>query len=449
MPVLWEVYDEDQMSPERIPVTVLQAQSCHFREVSLLKPWPTGSLESTRLRFLAISAEVLLKNSQLLPANTHLPTLSLTFQATKNNLYKDIRPSLESLSRLTNLSIYSMNLPNSGDLGTLLNNNPSLKKLSLVKVTGIVGFDGCLPLVNLTRVHFNGFWAETPGMVALFRLCPNLKDFSALICPETPTEKLVLVLRDYCPRLVCIECRDYSDVHYEMTEEVVMSFIGLPIWLETFAASPPSLTDKICQGLLRHASTLTDLNLTLRECTEETPINTSRLLANCRNLLHLTITHIERDPIDWGHPKIQWFNELGNYTGINTIELRGFAQPYVEHDFCVCEPPEDPDWDGFRAFDEDWDIEPWECNCADAYGLPPCHPPEDKRFLDTIARDGWSFKEDLDEEERLWKIYLISPEARAIRDWIFELTRSSYSFYKLVVEGFVYVNKRRMPDDDD
>ncbi|KAG0332092.1 hypothetical protein BG000_010347 [Podila horticola] len=307
----------------RIPVEELQAQSRHFRYVSLQRPWSgVGPLHLTQLRTLDITTAVLLLNMDLLHVNSQLSKLTLRFY--DKTAYKDIRPALESLSQLTFLRLFALTLENSDELGEFLNNNPGLEELELIYVRGIAGLHGCQPLLNLTSVYLDLYWTDNLGLVQLFKLCPRLESLD-MIAVDAPSE-LQDVLRSHCPRFKSIGFLDDVDFLIDLTEAEAVSWIKLPSQLAVFEASLQLFTNKVYQAFLGHAASLESIKLNFSKRSRDNALYACKLLNLCPKLRHIHITHHHDDDLPRClDPSLEWFNGLQKHPTLISVKIWGFV----------------------------------------------------------------------------------------------------------------------------
>ncbi|KAF9384902.1 hypothetical protein CPC16_008206 [Podila verticillata] len=440
----------------RIPIETLNDQSRHFRHVIQHRPWPSGTLQATRLHTLETTAEALVQDPRLLINNSHLSELWLS---PGNTQYRDVRPVIESLSQLRHIYLYGFMILGDDHLSGFFNNNPGLQDLSMSYVQGITAFKGCQPLINLTSLYLNNVWQYNPGLVRLFELCPSLETLSLAIDFETPAE-LLEVLPNQCPKLKSIKLLDYQDGgHYSLLEDDAVSWIEAPSRLVSFTATAPTFTNAIYQAFLRRSETLETLKLKFCKSSRYNAVNTGKLLANCPNLRHLAIWHDPNVPkLQELDPKMKWFKHW-HCPQILTIELWGFAclrvsnnndesegggeddgdqEPGLE----ICEnAQEQPDHtkDSQEQLDHAEDAQEHEKELSAQ--THPYHILEDQEFLDIVSSQGWTYEEDavLKGYE-----YRVPMGIMDLRNMIFERIWSSPNAYKVAVEGFEYVNKSRM-----
>lgn len=445
-PLLWVFFDERPMDIWRIPVETLYDQSRNFRHVIQHRPWPSGTLQATQLHTLETIGEVLVQDPHLLINNPHLSELWLS---PGNSQYRDVRPVIESLSKLRHLYLYGFMILGDDDLSGLFNNNTGLKDLSMSYVQGITGFKGCRPLINLTSLYINNVWQYNPGLVQLFELCPSLETLSLAIDFETPAE-LLKILRNQCPKWRSVKLLDYQDGgHYNLLVDDVVSWIEAPSRLVSFTATAPAFTNAICKALLHRSDTLETLKLKFRESTSYNAVNMGRLLANCPNLRHLAIWHDPNVPkLQELDPTMHWFKHW-YCPQILTIELWGFASLRVSNNNDESDGGGEDKGDQEPGLDSCEDTQEQLDHAEDAQEQEelellaqthPYHFLEDQEFLEIISSQGWTYEEDVVLKGYEYRVPM---GVMDLRNMIFERIWNSPNAYKVAVEGFDYVNKCR------
>ncbi|KAG0016288.1 hypothetical protein BGZ81_011308, partial [Podila clonocystis] len=286
-PVLWRIYHEYQMADWNIPLEVLQTQSRHFWYLTLNTVPARGTIQSTQLRQLKITSSVLERHLYLIRSNPQLSILSLHINSTQG--YRNVKSAIESLSRLTTLQLSGLRSHNA-DVERLLKNNPSLKKLSIITPRPF-HFDGFQPIASLTWLSIETWFEENqPGLLNLIRMCPNLTTIT-LELRNGPLDSVSKTLREHCPRLEGIKCTHRSFGASRHTDEAQDADLGTLIQATSrllhFTCKALTLTNVVCQALLRHATWIETVDLNLYSGDEESVRNIGRILASCSSLRKL------------------------------------------------------------------------------------------------------------------------------------------------------------------
>ncbi|KAG0341945.1 hypothetical protein BG000_007495 [Podila horticola] len=414
VPLLWSVYDENRMEGWNIPGGVLQAASEHFRFISLGTPWPANTIRPSHLQELRIAARALVNNLQLLHDNPQLTLLRMWFS--DSAMYNEIQPAIESLTRLQSLYFDFLHPKNWDHLTIVLNNNPDLRNLAFRHPRGIMGFDECEPLVQLTLLHFTGDWDRNPGILRLIQLCPRLErlEIPAAGCP---TSELVANLRA-CPFLNAIQCEGHfaDEEDASLLIRAATRLLHLELTVIQFSAC-------ILGALMGHAKWIESLKLRLREDDEVNSRSLAITLDRCTNLRSLDIVRRAID-VEYPDPRLNWIDSPWNAPRLESISLLGLTYPYVSG----------AETGVFLA-------NSWLANSRSQAQRQAAI--ESKRGLAQSCLDqGWAFDRCTTvgyDDKR------ISDSARAIRDAVFRRVSDSPRMHKIVIEDFTYLNKSRVP----
>ncbi|KAG0009787.1 hypothetical protein BGZ81_003169, partial [Podila clonocystis] len=253
-PLLWNLYDDsDKVS--FFPCEVAQANSRHFRYLTLSHQWPASSPIPNQLSMLFLSKFAIGSAVDLIQANPQLASLDI--QLLDGHLFEDIRPGLETLTRLKKLRIFvhGGRDPNSDHVTQFLLCNSGLEKL-LVKGTfgGLGLFKGGEPFVHLVELRLNADLQLNPGLVHLITYCPNLRVIRFMVFNNSkcPAMELARILHENCPKLESIRCIEGQNVDITdlIQEREILALLGASSRLIQFEMSIEIFTADIRDALL-------------------------------------------------------------------------------------------------------------------------------------------------------------------------------------------------------
>ncbi|KAF9369721.1 hypothetical protein CPB97_003348 [Podila verticillata] len=415
-PLLWLVYDEEQMSIGwRIPTDVLRAHNSHFRFALLSQFQPTFTLQATCLRELCLQSEALSSqaNIDLIGSNPRLTRLEVSFQYEE---YGRLRSVLESLSQLQYIKFGEPSLDKHDSLSSFFNNNPGLQDIRLSDPAYISGFKGCQPLVNLTRLELDNVdWGRNPGLLELFSLIPNLTALNFVHRGDLfpIVTELCATLRENCPKLDWIRYRNAnSRIGCALQAEHIVPWIQASPRLVHFDTLASTFTTSIYWSLMYHASWIDTLCLKFLKGIEENARNTSKILGHCTHLRSLKVIHASTI----SKLSLEWFEEPWRTDNIESLCLQGFTDPLKRVK-------------GLR--------EPDNLDRLIERLSRPRTEAEEKIFKD--LSQGWTPVTYDHERSR------ITATAWAFRDLVFRRMRNAPRLYRLTVECFGYVNNSQAP----
>ncbi|KAF9094809.1 hypothetical protein BGX23_001524 [Mortierella sp. AD031] len=278
-------------------------------------PYQTGS-PPTQLRVLKVyeNAEAM---SDLLLANTGSRLRALTWKAAKFmvDMPSETVDGLASLSGLVSLKLDSWKISRPGLLQILAGCSSTLEMLSLRLISGY-GDTPFIPQQDSTSTSWTTTassqellpslpptmervrelrlvldWHQSPAAVHLVQLCPALRSLYLNVDVETSDwSALVSNLRTFCPRLDSIEYEVGYSMQYETGCYIESSIYASLIRDSTVEGQLRSVTlgvqldEAMAEALLRHAATLEEVTLGLKEFSSESMRLVGRLLAGCQRL---------------------------------------------------------------------------------------------------------------------------------------------------------------------
>lgn len=280
-PLCWHYFDDREKYFQNVPLPVLQANSRHFRYLTLSSP---VALRSTLLRELVIYGESLIANMNLLHKNPQLESLGLFLL--DDIAYREIQTALDTTLQLRILRVFCGKHPNIDHLVQFISNNTQLQDLELID---IVGVDKCVwtrPLMHLKDLRINTYLGSNPGLVDLIRQCPNLESLSFHARFGCPAETIARNIQECCPHLTSIRCLEGTS-HRNRTwllcnQEILLLLTATPR-LVHFEMEMVELTAEIGDALAAHAQYLETVHIYV-EGMGDTLVHGAKILADCPNL---------------------------------------------------------------------------------------------------------------------------------------------------------------------
>ncbi|KAG0351524.1 hypothetical protein BG005_008972 [Podila minutissima] len=442
-PLLWEVYHEYHMAGWTIPLKVLQSKSHHIRYLTLYTSWPPRTIQSTQLRELRITSSVLEKHLYLVHSNPQLSILSFHMDGQG---YRNVKSTIEVLSRLTVLQLGGLR-SHSADLEQLFKKNAALEELTVINPRPLQS-DGCQPLASLTWLAVESWGEENQsGQVNLIRRCPNLTTVT-LDLKNGLLDPVSRALREHCPRLERIQCTHRSFGASRHTDEAQDADLGTLIQatprLLHFTCKAMTLTNVVCQALLRHATWMDTLELHLFIGDEESVRNVGRLLTSCSSLRRLKVKYEQSmETADLG-----WLGDSWGCRNLESIDLAGLTKftglgiprtgNYINND--------DTGTNWYRKIKE---IVAITTNKLDGWPaeVPLYHSrSRDQAFLDSFASEGWVHRPYFFEHGGMHPA--LSTEAWKLRDWVFERVGRLPRIHRIQVELYEYLRSDRITMDE-
>lgn len=284
-PLLWKRYD-DSVNVWQFPHEVAQANSRHFRHLTLSHAWPASAPIPDQLTTLYLSKKAIGSAVDLLQANLQLASIEIKLSS--EHLYEDIQPGLDVLTRLKKVRFYT-GKPDTAHLTQFLLRNPGLRKVLIEGDFDGVGVvrDG-EPFADLVELRLNVNLRLNPGLMHLISLCPNLKAIRFMVYNNgSPAMDLAQNLRENCPKLNSIRCLDADNVDTEglIQEAGILALIGASSHLTQFEMPLEVFTVDIRDALLiPHAPFLEMVHVYLDVCVGPPMANVGKVLAGCANL---------------------------------------------------------------------------------------------------------------------------------------------------------------------
>ncbi|KFH61916.1 hypothetical protein MVEG_12250 [Podila verticillata NRRL 6337] len=284
-PLLWKRYD-DSVNVWHFPREVAQANSRHFRHLTLSHAWPASAPIPDQLTTLYLSKKAIGSTVDLLQANPQLASIEI--KLSNEHLYEDIQAGLDILTRLKKLRFYA-DRPDAVHLTQLLRRNPGLQKLLIEgDFDGVGAFMDGEPFADLVEIRLNVNLRLNPGLVHLISYCPNLKAIRFMIYNNgSPAMDLAQSLRENCPKLNSIRCLDADNVDTEglIQEAGILALIGASSHLTQFEMPLEVFTVDIRDALLiPHATFLEMVHVYMDVCVGPPMANVGKILAGCANL---------------------------------------------------------------------------------------------------------------------------------------------------------------------
>lgn len=287
-PLLWRRYD-DSFNVWHFPRETAQANSRHFRFLTLSHTWPASAPLPNQLSTLYLSETAIGSAVVILQANPQLTSLEI--KLIDGDLYEDIRPGLETLTRLKKLRFY---VHGGGELKSdritqFLLRNHGLQKLLVEGTFGGLGlFQGGEPFADLVELRLNADLRLNPGLVHLISYCPNLKAIQFMVYNnECPAMELARVLRENCPNLHSIRCIEANNVDTEglIQERGILALLSASSHLTRFEMPLETFTVDIRKALLvAHEQSLAMVYIYLDHAVGAPIANVGKILASCPNL---------------------------------------------------------------------------------------------------------------------------------------------------------------------
>lgn len=301
-PLLWRVYNEEEMTKLEVPLDLCQANSPYFRFLDIDTPWPTDTLKSTQLRQLILRGQVLKSSLGLLQSNRLLTWLDLKLY--DGTVYSDIQEAFDSVTWLRTFQFHGGETLDPDHLATVIFNNQDLRELL---VSGITGFERIVsngPLIHLTILDLDTLLDGNPGLIQLIRFCPNLEAIWFHGCNTfhtCPFEAIAMNLRECCPKISSIRSRDnYAVISYEqvVSEDELVALIQSSRRLIHFEMPILDLSARVCSALVdSHAASLKLLRLNLyADDPNQTLSNAGKILEKCFSLEKFVLNN---DCYDW------------------------------------------------------------------------------------------------------------------------------------------------------
>ncbi|KAG0038480.1 hypothetical protein BGZ82_000099 [Podila clonocystis] len=341
-PMLWRVYNEEDMNKLHVPTKLPQANSQYFWYLDIGTPWPADTLKPTQLRQLTICGQVLKTNLGLLQCNRLLSSLVLKLYDGTN--YSDIQKALDSVTWLKTLTFHCGETMDPNHLAAFIFNNLDLKELHVSHIRGFERIVTNQPLIHLSSLHLNTQMDDNPGLVHLIRFCPNLEEIWFHGYDTCPFEAIATNIRECCPKVSSIRCLDTFAVNFGeevISEDELVTLIKSSHRLTDFEMPIFDLTARVCLALLEpHWATLKMLRLYVYgEDYQETLSNAGKILSCCFNLEKIVLVNECHDwqPVDcFGLLEVPWgCKNLGAFTfrGVQYLpqpEEGDFVRDYVQ-----------------------------------------------------------------------------------------------------------------------
>ncbi|KAG0031320.1 hypothetical protein BGZ81_001415 [Podila clonocystis] len=324
VPFLWTVHHDSWMEDWDIPQELIATHGRYFRYLSLSWDRPLVTFQSTtRIRELELSNTNLSLTTLLVRSNPQLARLDLTLPDGVSD--PDLQAALESLTRLQRLRLSYVEHPDAGLISRILKNNPDLTELSLDHLNSPTAPTIDQPLVCLTNLHLDCDWYQSPGLVHLLPVCPNLEVLTFSVNSHCPAAEIAYMLKKHCPKLKTlkgIQDFDIFDPEMMMTDNQFVTLIQSTCRLVHFDMSINNLTISICQALLGlHAAWLETVHLVLGGYSNDTFDNINKILSSCPNLTSFAVSsEVEECP---AMAALGMFAEPWNCAKLNTFKVSG------------------------------------------------------------------------------------------------------------------------------
>ncbi|KAG0096061.1 hypothetical protein BGZ93_005077 [Podila epicladia] len=349
-PLLWRVYDEEEMVKLQVPATIFQANSQYFWYLDIGTPWPADTLRPTQLRQLAIRGQVLRTNLGLLQSNRLLS--SLVVKLYDGTDYNEIQEALDPVTWLRTLQFHCGETLDSDHLAAFIFNNLELKELLVSHIRGFERIVTSHPLIHLTSLHLNTQLEDNPGLVLLIRFCPNLEEIWFHGYDTCPFEAIATNIRECCPNVSSIRCLDTFAVNFGeevIPEDELVTLIKSSRRLTHFEMPILDLTARVCLAFLQpHWTNLTMLRLYVYgEDAFDTLPNAGKILGVCFNLEKVVLANPCHDwqPVEcFGLVEVPWASK-----NLEAFTLRGVQyipqseESITERDFAQAFEKDPPD----------------------------------------------------------------------------------------------------------
>ncbi|KAG0094716.1 hypothetical protein BGZ93_006872 [Podila epicladia] len=325
-PFLWMVHHDSWMEDWDIPQDLITAHGRYIRYLSLSWDRPLVTFQSvTRLRELELSNTNLGMTTHLVRSNPQLTRLNLTLPDGVSD--PDLQAALEPLTCLQRLRLSYVEHPDASLISRILKNNPDLTELSLDHLNSPTAPTIDQPLISLTNLHLDCDWYQSPGLVHLLPVCPNLEVLTFSVNSHCPAAEIAYMLKKHCPKLKTlkgIQDFDIFDPEMMMTDNQFVTLIQSTCRLVHFDMSINNLTVSICQALLGlHASWLETVHLVLGGYSNDTFDNINKILSSCPNLTSFAISsEVEECP---AMAALGMFAEPWNCAKLNTLKVSGLC----------------------------------------------------------------------------------------------------------------------------
>ncbi|KAF9385613.1 hypothetical protein CPB97_004666 [Podila verticillata] len=378
-PLLWTVHHDSWMEDWDIPQDFIATHGRHIRYLSLSWDRPLSTFQSTtRLCELELSGTDLNLTTYLVRSNPQLARLDLTLPEGASN--PDLQAALESLTRLQRLRLSYIEQPDAGLISRILQNNPDLTELSLDHLNSPTAPSIDQPLLSLTNLHLDCDWYQSPGLVHLLSVCPNLEVLTFSVNSHCPANEIAHMLKKHCPKLKTlkgIQDFDIFDPEMMMTDNQFVTLIQSTCRLVHFDMSINNLTTSICQALLGlHASWLETVHLVLGGYSSDTFDNINKILSSCPNLTSFAISsEVEECP---AQAALGMFAESWNCAKLTTFKVSGLC-------FSDEEVTED-------TFNTRLELDPADQIAEDdsvIWGYAPDKEQHRRKFREALTADGW------------------------------------------------------------
>lgn len=297
-PLLWRVYNDEEMTKLQVPPEIAQANSEYFWFLDLQSPWPADTLKSTQLRQLAIHGQALKAAPRFLQSNRLLSSLEVSLYDNTN--YSDVQEAFDSVTWLKILRFHCGATLDPDHFCSFVFNNPELQELMVSSFSGLDTLGQHEPLMHLTTLHFDLLLWTNPGLVQLIRLCPNLEVFWFEGFGDCPYEAISTNLRECCPNVSSIRCLNtfaVSSPDEVIWDDELIALINSSRGLTHFEMPIFDLTPGATLALLTsNWSTLQLLRLDFHGLNSRDNLaNAGNVLACCINLTKLVLHNENRD----------------------------------------------------------------------------------------------------------------------------------------------------------
>ncbi|KAF9328878.1 hypothetical protein BG006_008007 [Podila minutissima] len=438
-PLLWRVYNEEEMMKLEVPPELYQANSQYFWYLELHSPWPADTLKPTQLRQLVIRGQALKASLGLLQSNRLLSLLDVSLY--DNTSYSDVQKSFDYVTWLKILRFHSGASLDPDHFASFIFNNRELTELLVSSIDGFETLEQHEPMMHLTTLQLDVLLGNNPGLVQLIRFCPNLEVFWFEGYADCPFEAVATNLRECCPKVSSIRCLNtFSIISPDevLWDNELIALINSSRRLTHFEMPIFDLTPRSTLALLTpHWSTLQLLRLDLHGFNgKDNLVNAGNILACCINL-HKFVLHNENRnwlPADclgllrrpWLCKRLSAFTMTGIWFEAQA-DVDDSAEPFEKD-------PDDPNdveptmvvSQGFLGMASSTDLAHSTKNLADLSEFVP------KKML---GRNGWEVhdKSPVDISEALSS----KCGNRLVRE-ILERTISLANIRKVTVNGYLY-----------